>query len=179
MKCSNALEGLLTANPAVLARCTGDAGARPLVGADAELLAHVRACAHCAAIARTLRAQHEALVSVHGAVRSRRPAEQVAAAAFAAEDAREPARHGALRVAGAGVHERSWARIAAVALFAVGAAATVLVGIHGRDQAANDATATADPTSGRPSMMAVEVPAGHNAVVFQTRNPNISVVWFY
>ncbi len=157
MTCAEALELVLEAEPEEL---TG-------VG-NSPLAAHLRQCADCQRIAQSLHTHHAAVQAVYLSAESRRPA------AAGVTRSIGPSAEGTA-LATTGHHLRRWVLVGV----GVAAAITLMVMVrHG-----TPATALTHPTA--PSVttpaapMVAQVPPNQNAIIFATRDPLISVVWFY
>lgn len=154
--CDDALQAFLEAEPSEL-RGEG----------ESALAAHVRTCPRCAAVAGELVAGEGALA---------RALEGMAPVAPGAGDdalPRTPGREGKGR-------PREWWRWAAP-LAAAAAAAGLLV-IHGGERATippGVGEGAARPEAGRGDPFRVSAPEGRDVVVFETGEPDITVVWLY
>jgi hypothetical protein len=158
MTCARVLDLLLEADPA-------DVGA----GGPSAAAEHIRTCDNCQHVVARLRERHDALRAEFEAAHPRRSPAELADAVFAHVDA------------GAVEHRRRPSRGRTVAtrvtLVALATAAALTLAVWGRQPQPplNQASAPND----LPALVAVEVPPGRSAVVFETRNPLISVVWIY
>jgi len=170
MTCHDAMEAMLTAEPAEL---RGE-GASPVAF-------HIRDCGRCRALARTILSEQAALDAAMASAGPPRAAEAIARAVLdtaraqhiaPGQDAdvesiprkRDP---GAARL-------RNW-KVAVPTLLAAVLAALLLLPRDDRDwQVPGGEGATV-----RAERVAVSPPPDKSVAVFRTRNPNIKVIWFY
>jgi anti-sigma factor RsiW len=124
-----------------------------------ELGAHIAGCERCRAVAQEILAGQRLLGD--------------AVKEFEAEGQVDTALHGVRAAARA---RRRW-RMASVALLPLAAAAVLVLLVTG-DRGRNTPTPTASRAD-LPSRPTVTLPPTTNAMVLQTENPKISVVWFY
>ena len=186
MTCDEARTAMLEADPATLRSETDDA-----------LGVHLRSCERCAAVARVLVAELDALDAGLGAlatgaasVGSGGDAEGVAAdaaadaalAAIRAGDADDvvalesrrsghPSRSRAWGAAGAW-RRRAWVPLAAAAAVA----ALLVVGRDPQPLPVSDATGRTETIAPRVSVVP---PADRGAAIMETEDPNITIVWLY
>lgn len=168
-----ALEAMLTAEPAEL---RGDAATR--------LSFHIRDCDRCRAVARTILAEQAELdaeirttaplrspdeladlVLAHAAERDIQPGEA------AADVVPMPSQRG-----GGSLRPTGWKVAVPALLAAVLAAVLLLPRPHGEWRRPEGGNVVAMAAARRG---AIEAPADRSVAVFQTRDPNIKVVWFY
>jgi hypothetical protein len=123
---------------------------------------HLAECALCAAKAERLAACGAELRAAYAQLSPYTPPDDVAAAVLSASASSKPRRR-----------SRTRAVVSLAALTSLAAAALLLLLQHDRrvdDPPAVEAAATP---------FEVDVPPDKNAMVFHTRNPNITVVWIY
>lgn len=160
MNCQECREAMLEADPELL---TG-IGEKAVPG-------HLRSCAECRAIAAVFGGELRQVQSAFAAIQSANAASDVAARAMADETK-------VLDLA-LGMRRRS-ARLFALKMASIAAAAAVVIVLADRQEKGArlvGANAVAPDTAS--TAIAVEVPEGKNAIVFETKNPLISVVWIY
>ena len=184
MTCDEALDRMLEADPDELAAGLAE---RDVSGTDggeiAELGAHIRSCDRCAAVARTLRSELDALdagldaLASDGSVTGAADAAADAALAAIRSDA-DPdvtALRGPDRAQPTG--RARWTRRAWVPLAAAAAVAAVLVvGQQEQPLPPPDAVAQTETIDPRVSVVP---PADRGAAIMETENPNITIVWLY
>ncbi len=172
MTCHDALDAMLTASPAEL---RGE-GASPLAF-------HVRECGRCRAVARTILSEQAALDAAMAAAEPPRPAGAVADAVLETaraegvapgQDTDADVVPGTGKRGPVGARLRSW-KVAVPTLLAAVLAALLLFPRDDRDW---QVPAGAGPAV-RGERVAVSPPPDKSVAVFQTRNPNIKVIWFY
>jgi hypothetical protein len=143
---------------------------------DDAVADHLRGCSSCRALSSALEHQIGELLSVYQGLNPRTSAEQVADVALRkapllqVSTGRSPV--GKTFQAGrAGRRSRRGALAAGLLGVAAAAAAIVF--------AATRHTGSAAPDVAQRVPIEVQVPENQNAIVFETRNPNITVVWIY
>lgn len=151
MNCDLALERMLEANPEELAG-----------RGDSELAVHVAECARCGAVAAELLAGQEALAVGLRSLEGERDVEAVL---------------GKVRRAARRRRRRRLVSRVAVPLAAAAALTLLVVGDRGR-RVEPKASLPVVARASRPEQ-AVRLAPNTNAVVFETSNPKITVVWFY
>lgn len=159
MTCTEALDLLLEADPAVLAETS-----------ESPVALHLRSCEPCRLLAARLVSGHERDRAGYLGVVSQQSADTIAARVImaAAPTPIVPIRRRSLRRVALGI-----VPVAAAAAF------VLLVNArrnarHAEFQESIDAAFAAST-----AVTNVKVPPGRNAVVFKTRDPGISVVWIY
>ena len=159
MTCTEALDLLLEADPETLAG-----------RGESPLTAHLRSCAHCQATATRLLAAHQHDSMAYLGVAARRAPGAVAELVMATPNVEAQMRPR---------RSRGW-RVG-FALVPLAAAAALLLVVTARRDARREAfQASMDAAfAASTAVTNVKVPPGRNAVVFKTRDPNISVVWIY
>ncbi|MDX1675813.1 MAG: hypothetical protein R3314_13550 [Longimicrobiales bacterium] len=199
MTCVEALDRMLEADPGEL-----EAGLAGIIdaGGATELAAHIRSCERCAAVARTLRSELEALdAGLAELARDGGPTDHGSASGGHAPraeaggtdpDAADAAANAALAAARAGsepdvvpLHpprgarpkgRGSWTRRAWIPLAAAAALAGILVVGQEQPLPPSDATAQTEAIDPRVSVVP---PADRGAAIMETENPNITIVWLY
>ena len=137
------------------------------------LAEHLRDCRACASVARNLEAQQLTARNVYQALRPTTDAGTAANAILRQHSSTATAP----RVLVSSNRRHRFAKTFVVATCAAAAAALLITAIVNRrvtDRAMDVAADTAPPHP-----VQVQVPANQNAIVFGTRNPNITVVWIY
>ena len=160
MNCVECREAMLEADPELLTG-SGDGGVQQ----------HLQSCVECRAVAAGLGSELRKVQSAFSAIQPSVGATDIVARAMDGESKvlditlstrRRGARGFALKMAS----------IAA-------AAAIVIVLADRREKASLRSEADAVLPDSASTAIAVEVPEGRNAIVFDTKNPLISVVWIY
>ncbi len=151
MNCELALEGMLDADPEEL-EGRGDSG----------LDVHIQGCGRCQAVAAELLAGHEMLAARILSVELDRGVEAVLPAVRRAATQR--------------IRRR---RLTRFALPAAVAAALVLLAIRDRAPSTPLVDPPAQLAGQPPAQPSVRLAPNTNALVLQTNNPKITVVWFY
>lgn len=184
MTCEEALDRMLEADPGELPDGFAERDTYGTdAGATAELEVHIRSCERCAAVARTLRSELDALDA--GLDTLARDGAATAAADAAADTAlaaiRSDAGRDAMPLRGPDPAEPKgrarWTRRAWVPLAAAAALAAVLiVGQQEQPLPPSDAMAQTETIDPRVSVVP---PADRGAAIMETGNPNITIVWLY
>lgn len=170
MNCVDAREALLEAE---LPMAEG--------GNSSPLAKHLHECANCGALAVALQNQHQATQSYYQGLRPRMSSDALATAVLDGPTVlpmrRSTAAGSVLHVSQLRSPGKRRGMVAAAFLGASIAAGMTLFVLH------RDATGRRDAydreSSARRVPIEVEVPSNQNAIVFETRNPNITVVWIY
>ena len=159
MNCVETHDLLLEADPETLAG-----------NGDPAVAAHLQSCAQCRSVVAQLLEAHERDVALYVDVTPRQTPDAVATMVIAAAVGDVPVRK-----------RRSIRRAVGIGLVPIAAAAAFLLAIHTRRDARQEAfQASIDAAFAAPAAVtSVKIPAGKNAVVFKTQDPNISVVWIY
>ncbi len=151
MNCELALERMLDADP------------EELEGrGDSELVAHIQGCGRCQAVAAELLAGHEMLAAQIHSVDVGRGVERVLPAVRRASIQR--------------VRRR---RLIRFALPAAAAAVLALLAVRGRAPSMPLENPSAQLAGQPPAQPIVRLAPNTNALVIETNNPKITVLWFY
>lgn len=176
MRCDEALERMLEAEPAELRGET-----------DTELAAHIAGCDRCAAVAAAMLEEADVVDaaldgyavgrSMGEAAGADAPTRHHTAADAAAEAALAAAREEPAEAIPRAQRTAPWIRRAWIPLAAAAALAAVLVLRH-----APAPLPTGTPTPDAPTVqprVSITPPADKGAAIMATENPNITIVWLY
>ncbi|MCI0435489.1 MAG: hypothetical protein L0271_17870 [Gemmatimonadetes bacterium] len=164
MECRPFIDGMLVGEPREL-RGVG----------DTPLARHIRSCASCRSAAQAI---------LHGEAELGRAMEAWSTAPVAAQR-RAGGRASDQRVPTGVLRRPSWAGVARAALPAAAVIALALLAGDGVRSRLDRPDRTAAPNAAEPvaesesPLPVIDVEPGQNAVVFNTSNPGITVVWYY
>ena len=138
---------------------------------DTDLVAHLERCTDCGERARRIVAAERALDRALDGLGRQSLARHGTAAARGGELPSDRHLAGAPSRRGWGGVRWAWIPLA----LAAGIAALILI----PDEEAPPVRSTPAALDVAPDRLRVDVPAGRNAVLYETENPNVIVVWFY